>query len=147
MVVWLYPVMGHREPERPKPYLGDYPHGAYWSATRPEGTDEPVVADEEDDSYEGSVLRIMWDEDAGPLWGDCGLLREDVQWMRRALGLSGALIDDLLTWKRDMSVFHFGRPPVDDWREQKRRLDDRGDALAERLKAEVGSRFRVWYHA
>lgn len=139
--------MGHDESESPEPYLGDYPHGAYWSAIRPEGAEDRVVDDEEHYLYEGNTLRIMWDEDAGPLWGDEGLLGEDAHWMRRALGLSDALIDDLLTWQRDMTTLHFGRQPVDDWPEQKRRLDDRGDALAERLEAEVGTRFRVWYHA
>ena len=145
--MWLYPAMGTEEPESPEPYFGDYPNGAYWSAIRPEGAKERVVADEEDYSYAGTDLRIMWDEDAGPLWGDEGLLGEDAQWIRRTLGLSDALIDDLLTWKQDMTTLHFGRPPVDDWPEQKRRLDDRGDALAVRLNAEVGNRFRVWYHA
>lgn len=139
--------MGDEEAGRPKPYLGDYPHGPYWSAIRPEGAEAGVVADEEGCSYEGTGLRIMWDEDAGPLWGDEGLLGEDAQWIKRALGLSDTLIDDLLTWKQDMTALHFGRPPVDDWREQKRRLDDLGDALAVRLKAEVGEQFRVWHHA
>ena len=145
--MWFYPAMGHDEPERPEPYFGDYPYGAYWSAIRPEGSEELVVDDVEHYSYEGTGLRIMWDEDAGPLWGDEGLLGEDAQWMRRALGLSDALIDDLLTWKRDMTTLHYGRPPVHDWPEQKRRLDDRGGALAVRLNAEVGEKFRVWYHA
>lgn len=139
--------MGHEETGRPSPYFGDHPDGAYWSAIRPEGAQARAVSDEEEYSYEGADLRIMWDEDAGPLWGDEGLLREDAQWMRRALGLSDTLISDLLTWKRDMTALHFGRPPVDDWGEQKRHLDDRGQALAERLKAAVGNRFRVWYHA
>jgi hypothetical protein len=139
--------MGHDELERPKPYFGDYPSGAYWSAISPEGSEELVVDDVEHYSYEGTGLRIMWDEAAGPLWGDEGLLGEDAQWMRRALGLSDALIDDLLTWKRDMTTLHYGRPPVHDWPEQKRRLDDRGGALAVRLNAEVGEKFRVWYHA
>jgi hypothetical protein len=87
----------------------------------------------EEYSYEWTVLRIMWDEDAGPRWGDEGLLGEDAQWMKRALGLSDALTDDLLTWKRDMTPLRVGRPPVNDWHAPKRRLDDRGDALAERL--------------
>lgn len=116
-----------------------------WSAIRSDA-DRRVVTDEERDSYTGAVLRIMWDEDAGPLWGDFGLLGEEPRWMRRALGLSESLIDDLLTWKRDMTALHFGRPSVEDWQEQKRRLDDRGEALAARLKADVGTQFRVWYH-
>lgn len=62
----------------------------------------------------------MWDEGAGPLWGDGGLLGMGAEWMRRALGLSDSLIDELLTWMHDM---------------------------AERLRAEVGVRYRVRYHA
>jgi len=103
--------------------------------------------DSDDDVYDGSVLRIMFDEDAGPLWGDEGLLPQDEQWIRRVLGLTDALTNDLLDWHQDMSSFHYGRLSAADWGEQKRRLDDRGHALAERLDAEVGRRFRVWYHA
>ena len=66
--------------------------------------------------------------------------------MRRALGLSDPLIKDLLTWMQDMTALHYGTS-VSDWSEQSARLDSRGDVLAERLKGEVGSRFRVWYHA
>ena len=138
--------MGEGEAERPQPYLGDYPGGAYWAAVLPEGVEAPVDGDEEDLIYEGSFLRIMWDEDAGPLWGEGGLLGEDAEWMARALGLSDSLIAGLLTWKRDMTALHLG-PPLDDWRERGRRLDDRGRALAEQLQEEVGPRYRVWYHA
>lgn len=145
--MWLHPAVDHNEPESPEPYFGDYPHGAYWSAIRPGAAEDHAVDDEEPRPYEGHTLRIMWDEDAGPLWGDEGLLGEDSNWMKRALGLSDTLIVDLLTWKRDMTTLHFGRQPVSDWPDQKWRLDDRGDALAQRLEAEVGTRFRVRYHA
>jgi hypothetical protein len=132
--------------ERLEPYFGDYPDGAYWSAVRPEGAEKRVITPEEQFSYDGTSLRIMWDEGAGPLWGDFGLLGMDTEWMRRALGLSDALVDDLLTWMRDMSALHYGSAN-DDWQEQKRRLDSRGDAMAERLRAEVGVRYRVRFHA
>ena len=147
--MWLYPAMGHDEPESPEPHFGDHPHGAYWSAIRPEGAEERAVDDEEHYSYDGTTLRIMWDEDAGPLWGDEGLLSEDAQWMRRALRLSDTLIDDLLNWKQDMTSLYFriSTENWDAWSVQKRRLNDRGEALAERLNAEVGEQFRVWYHA
>jgi hypothetical protein len=138
------PSWGHDE--RPEPYFGDFPHGAYWLALRPDGAKERVVSTEEYFAYEGTSLRIMWDEDAGPLWGDGGLPGDDAEWMRGALALSDALIDDLLTLMQDMSALHYG-PAVDDWHEQNDRLDSRGQALAERLKAEVGARYRVWYHA
>jgi hypothetical protein len=140
----LDPVVEHDD--RPEPYFGDYPHGAYWSAIRPEGAEERAVSTEEHFSYEGTSLRIMWDEGAGPLWGDGGLLGDDAEWMRRALALGDALIDDLLAWMQDMSALHH-RPAVGDWQEQSQRLDSRGEALAERLKAEIGARYRVWYHS
>jgi hypothetical protein len=142
--VWLYPVMG--DDERLEPYFGDYPDGAYWSAVRPAGAKKRVVTEEEQFSYDGTSLRIMWDEGAGPLWGDGGLLGMDAEWMRRALGLSDALIDELLIWMRDMSALHY-ESATGDWQEQKRRLDSQGEAMAERLRAEVGVRYRVRYHA
>lgn len=134
------------ESEHPSPYFGDYPDGAYFAAVAPEGAEVPRDDEESTYTYDGSFLRVMWDEDAGPLWGEGGLLGEDAEWMSRALGLSDTLIDDLLAWHRDMTALHLG-PSVEDWREQGRRLDDRGHALAERLQREVGPRFRVWYHA
>ena len=143
--MWLHPAMGKKKRKPSSLYFGDYPHGTYWSAIRSDA-DRPVVTDEERYSYAGTVLRIMWDEGAGPLWGDGGLLGDDAEWMRRALGLSDPLIKDLLTWMQDMTALHYGTS-VSDWSEQSGRLDSRGDALAERLKAEVGPRFRVWYHA
>ena len=48
--------MGQDEPESPEPYFGDYPHGAYWSAIRPEGAEERVVDDAEHYSYKGTGL-------------------------------------------------------------------------------------------
>lgn len=141
----MHRVMAGEDEEGPPLYFGDYPHGAYWSAVVPEGAAQPVVSDEEYFSYEGSLLRIMWDEDAGPLWGEEGLLGEDAEWMRRALGLSDSLIADLLTWMSDMAALHYG-PSVADWRERGQRLDARGRGLAERLQQEVGSRYKVWYH-
>ena len=128
------------------PYFGDYPDGAYWSAVRPAGAEKRVVTAEEQFSYDGTSLRITWDEGAGPLWGDGGLLGMDAEWMRRALGLSDALVEDLLTWMRDMSALNYG-PATGDWQEKQHRLDSRGEAMAERLRAEVGVRYRVRYHA
>lgn len=93
--------MGDEEAAHPERYLG-VTHGAYWSAIRPEGAEERADEEEEDYSCEGIVLRIMWGEDAGPLWGDGGLLGEDAP--------------------QDMTTLHFGRPPADDW-------DDRGEQL------------------
>jgi len=84
----------------PPMHFGDYPHGAYWSAERrPQGQeDEPA-----DYSVSGSVLRMMWDYGVRvPLWDAEGLLPEEPNWLRKALGLSDPLIEDLTRWGLDM---------------------------------------------
>lgn len=59
--------------EQRTPYFGDYPRGSYWSAVPP---DVPQDSDREEDyAVEGSTLRIMWDEGAGPLWASDGCFR------------------------------------------------------------------------
>lgn len=121
--------------ERPPAHFGDHPHGGHWSTVAHEGT-----GDSEDDySVEGSDLRIMWDEGAGPLWSEDGLLPDDPEWIKRALGLSDSLVTDLLAWLRDMDAAQLHHPAV-------ARLDQRAGQLADRLQAEVGSRFVVRYH-
>jgi hypothetical protein len=129
--------------EGPPPYFGDYPHGAYASVFAPEHP--PASDDEEDYTVAGSELRIMWDEGAGPLWASDGLLPHEPEWLQRALGLSDPLVADLLTWLSDMTTLKSGRAP--NWREQERLMDERGRDLAARLQTEVGSRYRVWFHA
>lgn len=129
--------------EQPPPYFGDYPHGSYWSAAAPEGTED---SDPEDHAVEGSTLRIMCDEGAGPLWASEGLLPHDPEWLRLALGLSDSLVAALLTWLSEMTALHPGSP-VGEWQERARQLDERGRELAQRLQAEVGTRFIVRYHA
>jgi hypothetical protein len=124
--------------DSPPPYLGDYPHGAYWSAFRPDGSGDGD-AEAEDFTVEGTRLRIMWDEGAGPLWGDEGLLPNDPEWLRRALGLSDSLITDLLAWVRDMDAAR-------ERGQSQAPLHHRALQLSERLQTEVGSRFRVRFH-
>ena len=119
-------------PDDPSPYFGDYPDGAYWSAVRPEGYVEP----EEDFSVEGTNLRLMWDEGGGPLWDEGGLLPDDPEWLHQALGLSDSLIADLLGWMRDMDARRYDLQAP---------LDERARQLAERLQAEVGTRFQVGF--
>lgn len=130
--------------EQPPPYFGDYPHGSYWSAAAPEGAKDSDQ--EEDHAVEGSTLRIMCDEGAGPLWASEGLLPDDPEWLRLALGLSDSLVAALLTWLSEMTALHPGSP-VGEWQERARQLDERGRELAQRLQAEVGTRFIVRYHA
>src|SRR4051812_47575308 len=79
-------------------------------------------------SVDGPGLRIMWDEGAGPLWStEDGLLPDDPEWLDRALGLSDALIADLLGWLHDKDTAHrhHQSPP---------QLDERAEQLAERLQ-------------
>ncbi len=123
-----------RPDDSPPPYLGNYPQGAYWSAFRPDGTVDDVVA--EDLTVEGTSLRIMWDEGAGPLWGDEGLLPDDPSWLRQALGLSDSLIAELHAWVGDMDAAR-------ERGQSQTRLHRRALRLSERLQAEVGPRFQV----
>ena len=127
-----------RSADEPPPYLGDYPNGAYWSAVRPDGSADDD-AEAEAFTVEGTRLRIMWDEGAGPLWGDEGLLPDDPEWLRQALSLSDPLIADLLAWVRDMDAAH-------DRGQSQAPLNHRALQLTERLQTEVGSRFRVRCH-
>lgn len=123
----------------PPPYFGDYPHGAYWSVAGRSDAEDNAYS-EEDYSVDGSVLRIMWDEGAGPLWADGeGLLPDDPEWLQRPLGLSKALIEDLLGWQHDMDAAAQHHPPTP-------HLAEAAERLADRLRAEVGSRFEVRFH-
>lgn len=123
--------------ERPPPYLGDYPHGSYWSAVRPDDATDDDDDDVPDYTVEGSALRVMWDTGAGPLWADGdGLLPVGPDWLKRALGLSDALVADLLAWQRHMDAAKY--PPTPG-------LDQEAEELVERLRDEVGHRFDVRY--
>ena len=83
-------------------HLGDYPHGAYWTAERRPSAHEDEPADY---SISGPVIRLMWDYSMRiPLWDAEGLLPEEPEWLREALGLSDLLIEDLRRWGLDMGV-------------------------------------------
>jgi len=128
---------GREDP--PPPYLGNYPAGPYWSAVAP--GDEADLA--EDYAVEGSDLEIMWDEGGGPLWGIEGLLPDEPEWLQRALGISEALIADLLAWRNDMNVFNSTAQA--DWLAGQKAMDLRASELVDRLQAEVGTSFHVRY--
>lgn len=105
---------------------------------------------DDDDDYweppaEGSALRVMWDETAGPMWGDEGLLPEEPEWLRTALGLTESVVTALGNWMSDMTAFRFG-PRTEDWQARQQQLNERGDELAKRVQEEVGPRYRVRYH-
>ena len=115
---------------------GDYPHGAYWSAERRDQDDEGP----EDYTVDGQVIRLMWDYGVRvPLWDAAGLLPEEPEWLRVALGLSDGLINDLNDWGHDMNWLDGAQVRS----RQYDALDLRARELADRLQRELGSRFTV----
>ncbi|MEX0427777.1 hypothetical protein AB3X52_09115 [Nocardioides sp. DS6] len=100
---------------------------------------------EPDFSVAGNVITFMWDYGAVvPLWCDgIGLLPEEPEWLRTALGLSNLLILDLSEWGNAMG--HLDANPPLQTEEAHRDLDHRARALVNRLQQELGSRFTVRY--
>lgn len=95
-------------------------------------------------SVSGDVIRFMWDYSVHiPLWGDEGKLPEEPEWLRRELGLSDGLIDGMATWGHDMCELDGTEAAFD--METGRVMDERARDLVERLRAELGSRYRVVY--
>lgn len=128
--------------ESPHKHLGDYPHGAYWSAERPP---EAHTDESAEHSVSGPVIRLMWDYGVRiPLWDAEGLLPEEPEWLRAALDLSERLIGDLRRWGLDMN--DLDAEPRRRTNEAYEALDVRGRELAQRLQREVGSRYSVKYH-
>ena len=85
----------------------------------------------------------MWDYGVVvPLWDAGGLLPEEPEWLRAALGLSDALIGDLTRWGHDMNVLDGAARSS---RSQYEALDVRARELAARLQRELGSGFSVQY--
>ena len=122
-------------------HLGDYPHGAYWSADRRALRQEIEPADY---SVSGPVLRVMWDYGVRvPLWDAEGLLPDEPDWLRKALGLSDSLIQDLTRWGLDME--ELDAVPVRGTTDAYEALDVRARELAERLQQELGPRYSVRY--
>jgi hypothetical protein len=131
--------MTPNERDAPPPYVGDYPHGAYWSAVLPEVSVDGDPSSDDGFDVRGTYLKIMWDEGAGPLWGAEGLLPDEPDWLRRALDLSDSLIVDLLEWVRAMDAAR-------ERGESQAALGPRALELADRLQSEVGTRFTVRFH-
>ena len=127
--------------DAPPMHLGDYPHGAYWSAERPPESqgDEPA-----DCSVRGRVIRMMWDYGVQiPLWDAEGHLSEDPEWLQEALNLSERLIEDLGRWGLDME--ELDAAPSRRTKEAYEALDARGRELTQRLQQEVGPEYTVTY--
>ncbi|WP_158648112.1 hypothetical protein [Nocardioides houyundeii] len=131
-----------------RPHFGDYPNGAYWSAVRVE-----PVTDGEEDAYDappiGDVIRFMWDYTVNvPLWDAEGLLREEPEWLRRQLGLGDKLIEALTDWGSRMNHLdgtRWGQKSDAEWEQAYRDMDARARDLVERLRTELGTRYRVVY--
>ncbi|HTW16831.1 MAG TPA: hypothetical protein VMF51_16985 [Nocardioides sp.] len=132
--------MSSREDARPPRHLGDYPDGAYWSAG-PHPHDEDGV---DEHTVQGSVIRFMWDYGVQvPLWDAEGLLPEDPEWLRRSLGVSDPLIEDLARWGDEMDALD--ADPRRRTSEAYDALDARARDLVQRLRTELGSRFSISY--
>lgn len=134
--------MSHAGREAPPKHFGDYPNGVYWSAEPPPGH---VDDDKADVTVTGDVIKFMWDYGVVvPLWTDWdGLLPEEPEWLRTALGLSDPLIDDLGKWGTAMD--HLDANPPLRTKEAYRDLDQQARELVVRLQREVGSRFTITY--
>lgn len=136
-------VVASNDDAAPPVRFGDYAYDAYWSAEKPPpGTpaDETV-----DYAIRGRVIRLVWDYGVRiPLWDGGGLLPEEPEWLREALGLSERLINDLRQWGLDMN--ELDATPGRRTKEAYEGLDLRGRELARRVQQEVGSRYSVRYH-
>lgn len=138
---WNRDVQGNDDGPPPL-HFGDYPDGAYWSAERIPGLTEDDALDL---SVEGDVIRFMWDYGVVvPLWDGNGLVPEEQEWLRGALGLSDGLIHDLREWGNDMNHLDANAPSRAE--SAYRRLDQRARALVDRLAEELGPRLEVRYH-
>lgn len=126
-----------REP--PPRHFGDFPHGAYWSVDPPEGYEGDETLDF---TVSGDVIEFAWDYGVVvPLWDGDGLVPDEPEWLERALGLSERLIADLSAWGNEMNDLDATRGT----RRAYDRMDTRARALVDRLRAELGDRFRVVY--
>ena len=128
--------------ESPPKHFGDYPHGTYWSAEPPaDYVDDDVL----DLVVTSDVIKFMWDYGVVvPLWTDGdGLLPEEPDWLRTALGLSDVLISDLSEWGTAMD--HLDANPPLRTEQAYRDLDRQARELVGRIREEVGSRFTIVY--
>lgn len=121
-------------------FLGDHPHGAYWSADPP--PDGPEVEDVP--HVPEGPIRFSWDYGVRvPLWDDSGLLPETPAWLRDAFGLDDELIGDLTQWGHDMNELD-GEPRLRTTSAYAA-LDARARQLVVRLERAIGDRFAVKY--
>ncbi len=124
-------------------HFGDYTDGAYWSAERDEAPDD------EKESYEvsGTTIRFMPDDTVTvPLWDEDGLLPEEPEWLRRALGLSRELVEDIAAWGNEWNAPQRREGFTEAEHEERLiRLDAEARLLVERLQTELPDKFTVVY--
>ena len=113
-----------------------------WSAFPPPGYVEP---EEPDYTVEGDTVRFMWDYGVVvPLWvSGSGLVPDDKEWLRRALGLRYPLVSDLRAWGEAMEELDAN--PGMRTEEAYAELDRRARLLVERVREALGPAFTVTY--
>lgn len=121
--------------------MDDAAQGLFWSPTPPGAAqgDAPLAH-----GVVGDVIRVMWDYGVRVgLWDAEGQLPEEPTWLRDVLGLSDALVADLVQWGADMEDVD----AVPEGRTTRAYdvLNARGRELAVRLQEELGERYRVTY--
>jgi hypothetical protein len=85
-------------------WFGGVP-GQGWYAP---GPGDPVHApSDEETPLKGTRIRFFYDFGGGPLWSEWGEIPNEPDWLHRELGLSTALIADLLAWVEVQDL----RPP------------------------------------
>jgi hypothetical protein len=132
--------MNGPDPSPPPRYLGD-PNGVHWSVDPPAGF---VNDDALDFTVEGDVIKFMWDYGVVvPLWDGSGLVPEEPEWSRTALGLSDTLINDLTDWGNAMN--HLDANPLLSSEQALADLGRRAKELVNRLEDELDPRFTVEY--
>ncbi|MEV5001704.1 hypothetical protein [Nocardioides sp. LML1-1-1.1] len=114
-----------------------------WFAELPEGFEG--VESEEDFTLESHDLRFMWDYGVVvPLWvSGQGLVPDDKEWLRRALGLRYPLVSDLRASGEAMEMLDANPGMRTD--QAYAELDRRARTLVERVREELGPDFTVTY--
>lgn len=111
-----------------------------WVAEAPD-----VFESEEDFTLESQELRFMWDYGVVvPLWvSGSGLVPDDKEWLRRALGLRYPLVSDLRAWGEAMNMLDANPGMRTD--QAYAELDRRARLLVERVREALGPDFTVTY--
>ena len=101
--------------------------------------------DELDFEVESHELRFLWDYGVlVPLWeSGVGLVPDDDEWLRRALGLPQPLIEDLRAWGELMEQLDANPGMRTD--QAYAELDRRARSLVERVREALGPAFTVTY--